>query len=70
MLTNQQIEHANDIFKTKPKREELQTDLEVKIRTGQLNRRERRCIKHKLKIEAKGDKVALKRALAAHGIEM
>ena len=67
---NQVIENTNAMLKnTPPNREELQTDLEVKIKTGQLNRREKRCIKHKLKKENKRDRVALARALAAHGIE-
>jgi hypothetical protein len=69
MLTNQRIEYAKDIFKIKPKREELQTDLEVKIKTGQLNRREKRCINHKLKSIHVGNKSALMQALALHGIK-
>lgn len=69
MLINQQIEHATDIFKTKPKREEQQTDLEVRIKKGQLNRREKRCIKHKLKNIHAGNKVALTQALELHGIK-
>ncbi len=43
-------------------------DLAIKIKTGQLNRQERRCIRHRLKADAKGDRVALNRALAWLGI--